>query len=368
MHVDRKQFIRALRTAVLVSKRAPKGRRDTRVEVAHDFVRVSATDGAVWYERTLPRGWQPAVERETFAPGTEPAYRVFTADSEVLVKSARKLHDLDKLAPNATDKPLCGLDPRVGSILPREARALPLDLLAAVEFSATRDETRFHLNGVQLAWEPGKLWARATDGHRATRAWVKSDHPNKAAIVPLRAVELTLEVFGRVGETAVRLGDDAVQVGHHAEVLAARPIDAMFPPFEQVFPRQFAGTARNVSRAEAEASARAVGAFTGSYVKRETEFWTAYVDVDFAGGGGRVLFSGLPEGVREGSAGCWTPADVEGAGSTRVDAHYLAEALACAPDEQVAISVSTDQKMPLLVLRSDGARVHWEHLIMPIRK
>ncbi len=119
------------------------------------------------------------------------------------------------------------------------------DMIAKTFFSISTDETRYHLNGVFLETEGqgDKLVARmvSTDGHRLSK--VERPLPGAPKLAaPIIIPRKGLSELRRAIETAktVELG---VHNGHlFAKVgpttLSVKLIDAQFPPYEQVIPKE----------------------------------------------------------------------------------------------------------------------------------
>ena len=107
-------------------------------------------------------------------------------------------------------------------------------------FSVCNDETRFHLNGV--LFESNGTTARmvSTDGHRLSkvdRKMVKGPQLSAGVIIPKKGVLEIKKILD--GATSCKLGIKTpfafVQVDDL--VLAIKLIDAQFPPYEQVIPK-----------------------------------------------------------------------------------------------------------------------------------
>lgn len=129
-----------------------------------------------------------------------------------------------------------------------EATFTPIDgkefaaLLDRVLFSVCLDETRFHLNGVKL--ESYELGVRAltTDGHRLTLAQVPGiggSAIGSGLILPAKAakeiVRLIKSEKGGAVSVAYRAPFLFVRVGGWE--FAAKTIDAQFPPYWKVIPK-----------------------------------------------------------------------------------------------------------------------------------
>ncbi len=107
-------------------------------------------------------------------------------------------------------------------------------------FSVCNDETRFHLNGVLFESNGAKAKMISTDGHRLSkveRALPGGPQLTAGVIVPKKGVMEIKRVLD--GATTCRLAVKTPYVFLAADdlVLAVKLIDAQFPPYEQVIPK-----------------------------------------------------------------------------------------------------------------------------------
>jgi len=115
------------------------------------------------------------------------------------------------------------------------------DMLDRVLFSACQDETRFHLNGVFCEGHHKSLRMVSTDGHRLTyldeSLWIGTDSPISASgvILPSRAGKELAKLLGK-GACDVAIQGPHMFVTQGGWTLAAKLIDAQFPPYRQVIP------------------------------------------------------------------------------------------------------------------------------------
>jgi DNA polymerase III subunit beta len=108
-------------------------------------------------------------------------------------------------------------------------------------FSVCNDETRFHLNGVLFESNGQTARMVSTDGHRLSRV----DRPlpggpklTAGVIIPKKGLLEIKRVLD--GATSCKLAVKTPYVFLHADelVLAVKLIDAQFPPYEQVVPKE----------------------------------------------------------------------------------------------------------------------------------
>ena len=120
--------------------------------------------------------------------------------------------------------------------------AILRDMVGKTIFSASTDETRYHLNGVLFECDGKRARMVSTDGHRLSK--VERDFPGgpklaQGVIIPRKAlaeVQRVLEGHDGPCEIGLHQGHLFTRVG--ALALSAKLIDAQFPPYEAVIPKQ----------------------------------------------------------------------------------------------------------------------------------
>lgn len=112
--------------------------------------------------------------------------------------------------------------------------------LSAVAYAVCKDETRFHLNGVFVEYEACKLVTVATDGHRLAKYQAlvdrKGDFKTGGMILPQKAVKEIGKLLGK-GECDIAIVSSMFAIRYKGTTLVAKAIDAQFPPYEQVIPK-----------------------------------------------------------------------------------------------------------------------------------
>lgn len=113
-------------------------------------------------------------------------------------------------------------------------------MLGSVEHAICQDETRFHLNGIFLRCDASRTVAVATDGHRLAKResvslgagghWLA-----KGVILPRKGALAIRKMLTR-GTCELGVTGISVFCRQGGTTLAVKPIDAQFPPFEQVIP------------------------------------------------------------------------------------------------------------------------------------
>jgi DNA polymerase III subunit beta len=116
------------------------------------------------------------------------------------------------------------------------------DMIAKTFFSISTDETRYHLNGVLFESDGAVARMVSTDGHRLSKVERPlADGPKLAAgiIIPrkgLMEVRRQLETADGKVELGIHNGHLFVRAGNTA--LSVKLIDAQFPPYDQVIPKE----------------------------------------------------------------------------------------------------------------------------------
>lgn len=116
------------------------------------------------------------------------------------------------------------------------------DMLRGVAFSVCKDETRFHLNGTLYECPDGEH-ARmvSTDGHRLTRSdCTMPGAPTKGVIIPTKGaneIRKLLDEGKRKGTCEMAIKTPHMFVRYGAVTLSVKLIDAQFPPYDQVIPK-----------------------------------------------------------------------------------------------------------------------------------
>jgi len=136
---------------------------------------------------------------------------------------------------------------------PEDMRAYPAALfrqaLSSVAYAMCSDETRYHLNGVSLTLGDGVLQAVATDGHRlAVRGEASEKDP--CVLIPFAAVHHLLRGLPNEGELHVGTSGvpEFLYVGDADDDarFSMRTLDATFPPWRAILPKDPIGSVRLV--------------------------------------------------------------------------------------------------------------------------
>lgn len=120
------------------------------------------------------------------------------------------------------------------------------DLIAKTFFSISTDETRYHLNGVLFECDGAGDQARArmvsTDGHRLSkveRILPGGPKLSEGVIIPRKGLaELRRAIDPVSGQVDLGLHQGHLFVRAGEMVMSIKLIEAQFPPYEQVIPRE----------------------------------------------------------------------------------------------------------------------------------
>lgn len=123
-----------------------------------------------------------------------------------------------------------------------EASSL-LDTVERVSRSASRDESRPVLTGIQVRFEGEKLTMAATDSYRLSvkETPLASAGPELEAIVPARALAELVRIAAAAEADTVQLGvtENTVVFGAGETWLTTRRIDGQFPDVNRLLPESF---------------------------------------------------------------------------------------------------------------------------------
>lgn len=117
-------------------------------------------------------------------------------------------------------------------------------MLDAVSHAMCKDETRFHLNGVHFEYDGTRARCVATDGHRLVKSERdmprEGDFSHKGMIIPAKAVAEIRKLLGK-GTCQIGMvkhsGVEHFAVRFGGTTIVVKPIDAQFPPYDQVIPK-----------------------------------------------------------------------------------------------------------------------------------
>jgi DNA polymerase-3 subunit beta len=110
-------------------------------------------------------------------------------------------------------------------------------ILAAVDFAASRDESRPVLTGVYFVSKDGKLSVAATDSYRLAEIVLDSNLGEEfSVVIPNRTLQEVRRIIGGSEEVELRVGENQVMFGFANASLVSRIIEGEYPPYKQIIP------------------------------------------------------------------------------------------------------------------------------------
>lgn len=240
------------------------------------------------------------------------------------------------------------------------------DMLDRVAHSVCEDETRFHLNGVWIECDGTTTRMVTTDGHRLTRHTLPLQGPaTSGVILPARAAteisKLLRAERGAAVSYAIKAPHLFVTCG--AYTIAAKLIDAQFPPYEQVIPTEH----KKIATVERKLLIAAL--------KRAKPLCGKARGVKLAFASGKLVLTADSPGAGTGSETMLAHSEyLDGGGTvtTGINPGYLLDVLAEIGDRFVTLEMG-DELDPILVRATDDACTYsvnesrFLSVIMPMR-
>jgi DNA polymerase-3 subunit beta len=117
-----------------------------------------------------------------------------------------------------------------------------VDMMRKTVFSVSNDETRRHLNGIYMEWSGSTIRMVSTDGHRLSKVEYEVGEgldTNDGIIMPRKGVmEMRRLLEGVEGTCDIGLEEGNLFVRANDVCLTIKLVDAQFPPYEQVIPKE----------------------------------------------------------------------------------------------------------------------------------
>ena len=250
--------------------------------------------------------------------------------------------------------------PSTGSTLTIPARAM-VDLIAHAAFSVSTDESRPHLNSTLVEFDGETVRMVSTDGHRLTKAEVTSAGSSSKAtlLVPLKAVQELRRVcddllsdHGAEATLTITTAGSTAFFTAGSLVFSVKLIEAQFPPYSQVIPKQ---STRNV-RASRAALADALRAVSIAASEKTG-------GVRLLLGEGVVRIASESPGVGEGFDEL--PVDYTGTPvQVGLNGKYLLDVLAALSEDEISIDLNGE--LDPIVVKPVGDR-SFLAVVMPMR-
>ncbi len=165
--------------------------------------------------------------------------RLATAGGKLAVQSAKSRFSLQTLA--ATEFPTMSQPDRwdVTLTLPRKTLK---HLFNMVHFAMAQQDIRYYLNGMLLVFEPGRLRAVATDGHRLAHSATPADgiETRHEVIVPRKTVLEMQRLLDDSDEpVTIDVAAGQIRFTFGQVELISKLVEGKFPDFNRVIPTTY---------------------------------------------------------------------------------------------------------------------------------
>jgi len=124
------------------------------------------------------------------------------------------------------------------SFVSMDANAL-LTMIQQTSYAASREETRYFLNGVHVSLKEKQVKMAATDGRRLAVATASLNDPiteEKQGIIPIKAVERLKDILLSSAVVRICLDDNKVVFDIGDITLVSRLIEGEYPDYQKVIP------------------------------------------------------------------------------------------------------------------------------------
>lgn len=114
-------------------------------------------------------------------------------------------------------------------------------MLRKTAYSASKDESRYVLNGVLLSFKAGKLTVVATDGRRLALVETEVEFPAEAeteVILPSKAVNELEQILSDEGELKIHIKEKQIMFEFKDVMLSSKLVEGTYPNYRQVIPAQ----------------------------------------------------------------------------------------------------------------------------------
>jgi len=123
-------------------------------------------------------------------------------------------------------------------LAPERVLSRPIDRVAR---SASKDESRPVLTGIQVRFEGTRLIMAATDSYRLSfkQTELEQSGPDLEAIIPARALTELRRIAAGTDTVALGVNENTVVFGTGDTWLTTRRIEGQFPKFDELRPKEF---------------------------------------------------------------------------------------------------------------------------------
>lgn len=115
------------------------------------------------------------------------------------------------------------------------------DMLRSTSYAASRDESRYILNGVLLSFKAGKIAVVATDGRRMALYEQEIEFPKDAEgemVLPFKTVDELGKTLGSEGPLKIQATANQVAFEFDNMLVVSKLVEGTYPNFRQVIPAQ----------------------------------------------------------------------------------------------------------------------------------
>ena len=237
-----------------------------------------------------------------------------------------------------------------------------VSVIGKVAFAMSKDETRYHLNGVYVDGRPdGFFRLVATDGHRLATIEQECPFPETySAILPRKGVTELAKFAERAGEAPIEayLGRKNLDIVSHGERLVIRLIEGDFPKYEQVIPKDTAEDPFKVIDVRRESLVSALRRVC--ILANERSFG---IRVSFSTGNLELSTQGSDRGEGKEEMECTYRGEFFQIG---FNARYFLDILNVMKSEIVTLKLRGPLH-PCLIQSNDPSEAGWQAVLMPMR-
>ncbi|MGQ9771586.1 MAG: DNA polymerase III subunit beta [Thermogutta sp.] len=231
------------------------------------------------------------------------------------------------------------------------------EMLSRTEFAVEVGSTRFNLGGVYLELAESSAIAVATDGRRLARqegpaTQVGKHLPQEHVIIPARAVQLIQRIISEGDEEIkVAVEDGKIFVMMGTSTFFARLVDARFPKWREVFPKEPERIRVDLRVGELAAAMRQAAIVVDA---KHPGVWTTFTS-------GKLVLA--TRGSDFGESRVELPISYEGEDLTlRLDPRFMLEFLKVLDNDSTFTWKIWQPETPVLAETTDG----YAYIVMPL--
>ncbi|MFH1878711.1 MAG: DNA polymerase III subunit beta [Candidatus Omnitrophota bacterium] len=138
------------------------------------------------------------------------------------------------------------------------------EMLNLTDFSISKDDTRYVLNGIYMIVKGDSVILVATDGRRLSvisRKLAKKTLVDREIIIPTKTIQEAKRMLADEGDVIIKFSDNQVMFSFSSTFILSRLIEGEYPNYKKVIPQKTENEVR-VSRNDFLAAARRASIFT----------------------------------------------------------------------------------------------------------